>query len=133
MNAKSLQNLEQGRWHKGQSGNPVGKPKLFKNIIKDMPVDAKTKIYAVLHYVISLPSMNEVKKFAENTGTLEYGAIIQVACKELLSKANGWRALNDILNRLFGTPRVQAEVTHQSPVLKITVRNEEIAEKLKRL
>lgn len=134
MNERSLKNLELGRWKKGQSGNPNGKPKLFKNIIEGLPVEAKAEIYKILHYVISLPSEAEVKRLSDNTSELgEYGLVIQIACKELLSKSNGWRVLNDILNRLFGMPRQSAELMHKGTELKIIVKDEETADRIRKL
>lgn len=100
---------------KGVSGNPSGRPRSLARIIKNMPDKAQTEIYGVLFHAISLTCFEEAKKYlneaTEDKRLGRYGFVFQVALKSLTGP-NGWDTLNDILDRLFGKPRISAEVTH---------------------
>lgn len=118
------------RFKKGESGNPKGRPPLLANVIGDIPEDAMIRILRVLHYAISLPNTARAKEYiqseSENFG--EYGFILQLAIRTL-NGPNGWDALNDILDRLFGKARQSTEVqlsgaAEERPVIRILSRNE---------
>lgn len=103
---------------KGVSGNPNGRPRSLAKVIKDLPVEAQGEILGVLHYAISLNDENEARAYLErqsnDNGELgQYGFVFQLAIKSLLGR-NGWATLNDILDRLFGKPRIQAEFQNKS-------------------
>lgn len=104
-NPKSLLNLK--RIKKGTSGNPAGRPPALASQIKAIPKDAQVKVYEVLHHAISLPNVKAAREYLESDATQEglgeYGFLLQIAVKSLVSKS-GWLTVCDILDRLFGTP-----------------------------
>jgi len=104
-NPKSLLNLK--RIKKGTSGNPAGRPPALASQIKAIPKDAQVKVYEVLHHAISLPNVKAAREYLESDATQEglgeYGFLLQIAVKSLVSKT-GWLTVCDILDRLFGTP-----------------------------
>ena len=113
---------------KGVSGNPAGRPRSLGKLIKELPVEAQTEILGVLHYAISLNDENEARTYLERQsgeyGELgQYGFILQLAIKSLLGN-NGWATLNDILDRLFGRPRVATELTAKTGGITVVVSEE---------
>lgn len=64
----------------------------------------------------------------------ECGVVMQIALKGLLGK-NGLNALMNILDRLFGKPKTNAEVTLDGKVqgITVTVDNPETEQKLQQL
>lgn len=103
------QNIDPHKWKKGQSGNPKGRPPKLNNAIRAIPKDAQEKIYSVLHYALSLPNVKEAQEYFERKDLGEYGYVLQIALRALAGK-NGWLAVCDILDRLFGKPRQTTDV-----------------------
>ena len=103
-NPKSLKNLKRG--------NYTGRPKLLCNVIKEIPPDARERIYATLHFALKQPNRKAVLEFLkEKEDDLgEYGFVLQRAAAELTGKY-GWTAMMDILDRLFGKPHQSTHVT----------------------
>lgn len=98
-------------WKPGQSGNPAGRPPKLKNAFLKIPRDAREKLYGVLYHAISLGSVDEAKTYLteqQERGGAKYGIVLEVAVKAL-SGPNGWLALNDIYDRLFGRPKQSVE------------------------
>ena len=94
-----------------QPNSNQGRPKKLVNVIKDMPKDAQERVYAILWTAISMTNVKEashyISKEADNLP--ECGFALQIAIRALQGK-DGFRALMDILDRLFGRPK-QAEPT----------------------
>ena len=112
-NPKAKDNLRP--FPKGVSGNPAGRPKSLAKMIKDLPSDAQSDIIGVLAHAISLRSISEAKEYIKRIEdgriSVRYGTILQIALQSL-SGPQAWNTLNDILDRLFGNPRIQAEVAN---------------------
>lgn len=99
------------RFRPGESGNPNGQPRKLKTTFLKIPRDAREKLYGVLYHAISLGSVDEAKAYLteqQENGGAKYGIVLEVAVKAL-SGPNGWLALNDIYDRLFGRPKQSVE------------------------
>lgn len=102
----------------GQSGNPNGAPKKLDRALKALPRDAREKVYKVLNHALMLPNVAQARRYMEEQEAElgEYGFLMQVAIRQMSGK-NGWIAVSDILDRLFGKPRQQAEVKVDGPTV----------------
>ena len=108
-NPRNKENLRP--FSKGESGNPAGRPPRLANTIKAIPKEAQGEIYAVLHHALSLTSEQEARAYLnEQAEGMKYGFVLQVAIKSLTGP-QAWAALSDILDRLFGKPRMSMEST----------------------
>ena len=80
-----------------------GRKKKLCNAIEEIPANAQMLVYGRLWQALKCNSKKEamelLKEEAEGLG--EYGFVLQVAI-ETLSGKNGWSALMDIFDRLFG-------------------------------
>ena len=110
MGKPNIQNLTP--FKPGQSGNPNGRPKKLVNAIKSIPKDMQEEVYAVLAKALTLTSEKEAKTYLEEqSGKLgRYGFLMQIAIRQLLTERAGWFAVQDIMDRLYGKPRQQAEI-----------------------
>ena len=104
-------NEKGNRFVAGQSGNPNGRPPLLCNVMKNLPQDAREKVYDALWTAISQQDVKSASAFLQKTAAElpECGFVLQLAVKTLAG-AKGWWALMDICDRLFGKPRQITEV-----------------------
>lgn len=123
--AGKVENLKPCR--KGETHNPNGRPKKLVNAIKSLPPDMMEEIYGILGFALTLPSEDEAKAYLEAKGKDlgRYGFLMQIAIRQLSNKNYGWGAANDILDRLFGKPKMAAEVKHTGDSWHIIVNSEE--------
>ena len=120
-----LENLKPCR--PGETHNPNGRPKKIVNAIKGLPKDMQEKVYGVLAFALTLPDEAAAKAYLqEQTGELgRYGFVLQIAIKQLTRDGWGFGAMMDILDRLYGKPRISAEVAHTGGItLNITTDQE---------
>ena len=119
----------------GETHNPNGRPKKLVNVIKKIPKDMQEKVYDVLAFVLTLPDETSAKKYLESQqGELgQYGFVLQIALKQLLKDGWGWSALMDIMDRLYGKPKMSADITATGDGLTIVVKNQEEKDKLDRM
>lgn len=110
--AKELANLKPCR--PGETHNPNGRPKKLQTALKALPSDMQEKVYAVLAYSLTLPDEKTAKAYLDmQSGELgKYGFVLQIAIKQLTKDGWGFGAMMDILDRLYGKPRISAEVAH---------------------
>lgn len=99
---------------KGETHNPNGRPKKLINVIKSLPSDMQEKVYGVLAFALTLPDETTAKKYLQKqSGELgKYGFVLQIAIKQLCRDGWGFSAMMDIMDRLYGKPRISAEVSH---------------------
>ena len=135
-----------GRYKKGESGNKStqfssdrqpraganGRPKKLVNAIKDLPDNMMEDIYGILSFALTLKSEAEAKEYLEEqSGKLgQYGFLMQIAIRQLSNKNYGWGAAMDILDRLYGKPRMSAEVRHTGDNMTIVVQSKEEADRI---
>lgn len=102
----------------GETHNPKGRPPKLKNAIKKLPKDMQEKVMGVLAFALTLPDTNSAKKYLEyQSGELgEFGFVLQVAIKQLTKEGWGFNAMMDIMDRLYGKPRISAEVQHSGGI-----------------
>lgn len=136
-----------GGFKKGQSGNTKtqfsanrqpaknGRPKKLVNAIKKLPSTMMEDVYGILGYALTLPSEEEAKRYLTMKGEElgRYGFVMQIAIRQLSNKNYGWGAVNDILDRLYGKPRMSAEVKHTGDNLTIVVNNQEEKELINKM
>lgn len=110
----------------GETGNPNGRPRKLSKAIKSIPPDAQEKIYAILFTAMTFKNVREATAYiqSQDSTDFKYGFILQIAVKTLAGK-NGWLALNDILDRLFGKPRQSAEIMHSGSIGVNIITDEE--------
>ena len=119
----------------GETHNPNGRPKKLVNVIKKIPKDMQEKVYDVLAFALTLPDETSAKKYLESRqGELgQYGFVLQIAIKQLLKDGWGWSALMDIMDRLYGKPKMSADITATGDGLTIVVKSQEEKDKLDRM
>ena len=119
----------------GETHNPNGRPKKLVNVLKKIPKDMQEKVYDVLAFALTLPDETSAKKYLERQqGELgQYGFVLQIAIKQLLKDGWGWSALMDIIDRLYGKPKMSADITATGDGLTIIVKNQEEKDKLDRM
>ena len=119
----------------GETHNPNGRPKKLVNVLKKIPKDMQEKVYDFLAFALTLPDETSAKKYLESQqGELgQYGFVLQIAIKQLLKDGWGWSALMDIMDRLYGKPKMSADITATGDGLTIVVKNQEEKDKLDRM
>ena len=132
-NPKAAENLRPCK--PGETHNPNGRPKKLVNVIKKIPKDMQEKVYDVLAFALTLPDETSAKKYLESRqGELgQYGFVLQIAIKQLLKEGWGWSALMDITDRLYGKPKMSADITATGDGLTIVVKSQEEKDKLDRM
>ena len=103
----------------GETHNPHGRPKKLVTAIKSLPKDMQEQVYGVLAFALTLPDMESAKKYLKcKQGELgKYGIVLQVAIKQLNKDGWGFNAMMDIMDRLYGKPRISAEVAHTGGII----------------
>lgn len=112
MTEKQLANLKPCK--PGETHNPNGRPRKLVNAIKGLPKDMQEKVYGVLAFSLTLPDETTAKAYLnQQEGELgKYGFVLQIAIRQLTKDGWGWGAMMDIMDRLYGKPRISAEVVH---------------------
>lgn len=98
---------ENGKFLKGFSGNPAGKPKGTKEL---SPIRAlvKEKIYEVCELLV-IDRELAMEKLKEPNAPL----IFAIMAKAIQN--NNWKVINDILNRVLGLPSQSIEIQELKP------------------
>ena len=132
-NPKAAENLRPCK--PGETHNPNGRPKKLVNVIKKIPKDMQEQVYDVLAFALTLPDEASAKTYLESQqGELgQYGFVLQIAIKQLLKEGWGWNARMDIMDRLYGKPKMSADITATGDGLTIIVKNQEEKDKLERM
>lgn len=109
----SYEDIKGFQFQKGESGNPSGRPPRLINKIEKLPKEAKEMVYARLWDAIRTDNIAGLRQYMDEEGADgECGMILQMAARQLRSK-HGWKALNDILDRLFGKPKQTTEIANE--------------------
>lgn len=101
----------------GEVRNPYGRPRKLSRVLKSIPPDAQERIYAVLFTALTFKNVKEATSYIQEQAAtdMKYGFVLQIAVKTLAGK-NGWQALMDIMDRIFGRPRQAAEIIHSGGI-----------------
>ena len=128
----NIQNLKPCK--PGETHNPNGRPPRMSKVIKQMPPDAQEKIYTILFTALTFKNVQEATAYirSQDTTDFKYGFVLQLAVKALAGK-NGWSAFNDILDRLFGKPKMSADINAKGDGLTIVVKSQEEKDKLDKM
>ena len=129
-NPRAAENLRPSKH--GETHYPNDRTKKLVNVIKKIPKDMQEKVYDVLAFALTLPDETSAKKYLESQqGELgQYGFVLQIAIKQLLKEGWGWSALMDIMDRLYGKPKMSADITATGDGLTIDVKSQEEKDKL---
>ena len=102
--------------------NGPGRPMLPCNAIKGLPKDAQEKVYNVLWSAIAMTNVKEAQAYIEDQAKAlpECGMVLQICIRALLGK-NGFLALMDICDRLFGKPPQAHKVDMDAKMQGVTV------------
>lgn len=102
----------------GETHNPNGRPKKLVTAIKSLPADMQEQVYGVLAFALTLPDETTAKQYLmAQTGSLgKYGFVLQIAIRQLCKEGWGFNAMMDIMDRLYGKPRISAEVQHSGGI-----------------
>lgn len=102
--------------------NGPGRPMLPCNAIKGLPKDAQEKVYNVLWSAIAMTNVKEAQAYIEDQAKElpECGMVLQICIRALLGK-NGFLALMDICDRLFGKPPQAHKVDIDAKMQGVTV------------
>ena len=102
----------------GETHNPHGRPKKLVTAIKSLPADMQEQVYGVLAFALTLPDETTAKQYLmAQTGSLgKYGFVLQIAIRQLCRDGWGFNAMMDIMDRLYGKPRISAEVQHSGGI-----------------
>ena len=125
---KELANLKPCK--PGETHNPHGRPKKLVTAIKSLPKDMQEQVYGVLAFALTLPDERSAKKYLEQQqGELgRYGFVLQIAIKQLCKEGWGFSAMMDIMDRLYGKPRISAEVAHSGGINLVIHTDQETKE-----
>lgn len=129
-NPRAVENLKPCK--PGETHNPNGRPKKLVNVIKGIPKDMQEKVYDVLAFALTLPDETSAKQYLESQqGELgKYGFVLQIAIKQLLKEGFAWSALMDIMDRLYGRPKMSADINATGDGVTIIVKTQEEKDKL---
>lgn len=104
--AKQMANLEKGKWLKGQSGNPNGRPKKFINRLADAwDMDfnvslSKEEMYLVLQKMLELSVAELMQIFADDDAPV-FMVVAARAINHDISKGK-MTTVNELLDRFYG-------------------------------
>lgn len=116
---KSRKNLELGKWKKGQSGNPKGRPRnLLKNLESEFAAIGGTETelsradkFAIVERVLELP-LADLERIAKSPKTPVFlVAIISAIVKDI--KAGRIYTLDSVFDRLFGKAKQTTALTSE--------------------
>lgn len=129
----SYEDIKGYQFRKGESGNPNGRPPRLISRIEKLPKEARDIVYSRLWEAIKNDNIAGLARYMDEAGADgECGMVLQMAARQLRSKY-GWKALNDILDRLFGKPKQTTEIANsggQPFELKVVQTSEDIKDKV---
>jgi len=90
---------------KGETANPNGRPKKIINLITANPREEQLQIFSRIMAILQCSSVEEARDLVASQSSEKYGLILQLVA-DALTGPNPWGVLNDILDRLFGKPKL---------------------------
>lgn len=117
----------------GETHNPHGRPKKLVTALKSLPKDMQEQVYGVLAFALTLPDETTAKQYlmAQKGSLGKYGFVLQTAIRQLCKDGWGFNAMMDIMDRLYGKPRISAEVAHTGGITLNIQTDQETGEIIK--
>ena len=114
MRNKKLENLDKGiRFKKGQSGNPKGRPKALKTILKEQGLTESQT--ATIAKVMMSMTVDELKAITQNNEASAWELILACTFRTAIQRGDISQILN-LLNRLYGQPKQELDLTQKQIV-----------------
>ena len=88
------------------TNQPENRGRKKKPRLKDIPPDARERVYSALYHALSLPDQRTAAEYLNKVAEElpEFGYLIQIYAKGMMGK-QGILYASDLLDRLFGRPR----------------------------
>ena len=113
------ENLIPHRFSKGQSGNPLGRPKKFVTLLKERGYKQSEVTDTVLRLIAC--TVDELKEIFENKNATVLEKVIANGLVRDLKKGSMYN-LEQLLNRSIGRPRETVEVKQEVSMEAFTVQ-----------
>lgn len=93
------------------TNQPANRGRKKKPRLKDIPPDARERVYSALFHALSLPDQRTAAEYLNKVAEElpEFGYLIQIYAKGMMGK-QGILYASDLLDRLFGKPRQAQDI-----------------------
>jgi len=115
-------NLKKGNYSKGQSGNPNGRPKKFITTVTKETGYKKSQVTDCMLSMLKMPLL-EIKQLADDPKTPSLEVMLARAIHGDCKRGE-LKNLSEILNRSFGKPKEQVELSGEIDITSELTKDE---------